>query len=249
MADGKPTAIVRGMDPAEHILAPAQLEHTPRSHSVDQEDSINKDAVSEKGDYAVGPVSASASEGEFEAGLSTTRVGGLTEAERQALLRSDPTLSADPPIASKIIDYIVPRRVRKGRRPKRDPDSTATQPSVFDIPELCAVYEPPDEWENKKNWDPSLRWTWREEAAVIRKVDLNVFAWCAFFFAILNLGASFVCACLVLPCPAFPCPACSTRFALEALTRSARSVSRPIEPHIGKRRRLPAGQPPDQKRL
>lgn len=63
-------------------------------------------------------------------------------------------------------------------------DDIATQPSVYDGAQ-ASHYQPRDDWENIEAFDPSFRWTWREERAVIRKVDWRILSWvCVMFFAL-----------------------------------------------------------------
>jgi hypothetical protein len=58
-----------------------------------------------------------------------------------------------------------------------DLDAIATKRSVFDDEELSRFYAPPANYENAHRFDPSERWTYREERAVLRKVDLRILLW------------------------------------------------------------------------
>ncbi|KAH8901126.1 MFS general substrate transporter [Thozetella sp. PMI_491] len=68
-----------------------------------------------------------------------------------------------------------------------DPDATATQPSVFDDPLTAEQYAPPPSWENFGRFDPMVRWTWREELKLIRKIDLRIMLWACIMFMSLQL--------------------------------------------------------------
>ncbi|KAK2038774.1 major facilitator superfamily transporter [Colletotrichum somersetense] len=81
-------------------------------------------------------------------------------------------------------------RIRKGpKADEYDLDATATQPSIWDsenVEEYKSLYIHP-QWENWSAFDPSFRWTWREERAVRRKVDWKIMIWACIMFAALNI--------------------------------------------------------------
>ncbi|OSX66959.1 hypothetical protein POSPLADRAFT_1128288 [Postia placenta MAD-698-R-SB12] len=76
------------------------------------------------------------------------------------------------------------------RRPKFDLDSVATQPSVFDDPATLEVYRPRPTYENVHRFDPSARWTWREEIRLVRKIDWLIMIWAFIMFFSLDLDRS-----------------------------------------------------------
>ncbi|GAT28574.1 MFS transporter [Aspergillus luchuensis] len=49
-----------------------------------------------------------------------------------------------------------------------DPNAIATQPSVYDDPDLVEEYKPRPDWEGIHRFDPAARWTWAEENEYLR---------------------------------------------------------------------------------
>ncbi|KAH8647708.1 putative MFS transporter [Xylariales sp. PMI_506] len=74
----------------------------------------------------------------------------------------------------------------KKNRPA-DLDAIATTRSVYDDPALAPFYQPPPQYENIHRFDPSFRWTHREEIAVRRKTDWLILFWILVMFFGLNI--------------------------------------------------------------
>ena len=68
-----------------------------------------------------------------------------------------------------------------------DLDAIATRRSVFDNPDLSKYYEPGPEYENYHRFDPRERWTYREQRAVLRKIDFKILLWVLIMFFGLNI--------------------------------------------------------------
>jgi hypothetical protein len=114
--------------------------------------------------------------------------------EKKQIDRAFVTVAGIPPLAdraavdsdSSITNHILLfLRLRK-RKTFDGLDEVATQPSVYDT-EQAEFYRPIAAWENIHAFDPLFRWTWREEKAAVRKVDLKIFAAVILLFAALDI--------------------------------------------------------------
>lgn len=125
-------------------------------------------------------------------GLSSS--SSSSSIDEKKLDRAFVTVEGIPPLATRVaIDadnsitnhLLLFLRIRK-RKAFDGLDEVATQPSVFDT-EQAEHYRPIASWENIEAFDPLFRWTWREEKAAVRKVDLKIFSAVILLFAALDI--------------------------------------------------------------
>lgn len=73
----------------------------------------------------------------------------------------------------------------KKNKQDRSPDKIATQPSVFDDPNIGPYFYPGEQYENRHRFDPAFRWTWGEEIPLVKRIDWRIMVWaCIAFFSL-----------------------------------------------------------------
>ncbi|GFN18793.1 hypothetical protein AtubIFM55763_002786 [Aspergillus tubingensis] len=82
------------------------------------------------------------------------------------------------------------KRIWFRRSQTPDPNAIATQPSVYDDPDLVEEYKPRPDWEGIHRFDPAARWTWAEENKIVRKLDLRIIIWACIMITALELDKS-----------------------------------------------------------
>ncbi|KAI0320484.1 allantoate permease [Amylostereum chailletii] len=96
--------------------------------------------------------------------------------------RSADLVEPDDVEQTRFTDFLLGRRTTI-----HDPDAIATKRSVYDDEAIAKHYWPKDTYENLHRFDPSARWTYKEEKALVRKIDWRVMLWAAVSFSALNL--------------------------------------------------------------
>ncbi|KAF8067727.1 allantoate permease [Lyophyllum atratum] len=133
------------------------------------------------------PAADSISKGPVDINRSSAGSSILTVDNKSLQVDSKSVASADlqdaEPEPFRFTDWLFRRHLMK----RINLDSTATRRSVYDDPNLAGHYAPKPEYENLHRFDPKARWTFREEKALVRKIDWKVMLWAAVSFSALNL--------------------------------------------------------------
>lgn len=110
----------------------------------------------------------------FSEKIEDEKVPPSVESVEPELVKDDDTSQTIPSSTFPLFNFF---RRRKPQAPKVDLDAIATQPSVYDDPDQAQYYAAHEKYENLHRFNPSARWTWREEHAVIRKIDWKIMTW------------------------------------------------------------------------
>ncbi|KAF6757619.1 allantoate permease [Ephemerocybe angulata] len=132
------------------------------------------------------PTPVTVKAGSSTAGSKSSSLSDLSKGrlDEKVAAASTDDLVDEEPTPFRWTDWMF--KSRRNRRPL-DLDAVATRRSVFDDPLLGKHYWPKAGYENLHRLDPNARWTYREEKALVRKIDWRVMLWAAVSFSALNL--------------------------------------------------------------
>ncbi|KIW21652.1 hypothetical protein PV08_02232 [Exophiala spinifera] len=129
--------------------------------------------------------------------MATVLVKSAPTPKAEVIVTNEPLLDTPPGSEVKIATEVIqslnlgePHEEKKfwwQRRRGYNADAIATQPSVFDDPDTAKHYQPRPDWENLHRFDPSARWTWKEEYSLVRKIDLKIMFFACIMFMALEL--------------------------------------------------------------